>query len=283
MTRITLRVNRQQVQAEVEPRTSLADFLRGQQNLTGTHLGCEHGVCGACTVLINGVPARSCIAYAVAQDGADVRTVEGFEDDAVMSKLRETFHQEHALQCGYCTPGMLVTARDIVTRLAGADEKRIRVELAGNLCRCTGYQGIVNAIQRAMRELPAESRVAHPAAAPAPAFRTFTARASAPQRSQAPRWRKAGRASPTVSRSRCPRRRYGANSPMSRALPDVCRGPNSGRRTQAIWRANYASPSGRSRRRSLAPRPWSATRPAGPESCAGPAATGAAHPGPRDR
>ncbi len=183
MTRITLKVNGRQVQADVEPRTSLADFLRGHENLTGTHLGCEHGVCGACTVLLNGVPARSCIAFAVAQDGAEVRTVEGFEDDAVMAKLRETFHLEHALQCGYCTPGMLITARDVVTRLASADEERIRVELAGNLCRCTGYQGIVNAIQRAMRELPAESRVAQ-AQAPvavlaATRFRPFTAKAAA--------------------------------------------------------------------------------------------------------
>ena len=189
MTRITLGVNGRQVQADVEPRTSLADFLRGHENLTGTHLGCEHGVCGACTVLLNGVPARSCIAFAVAQDGAEVRTVEGFEDDAVMAKLRETFHLEHALQCGYCTPGMLVTARDIVARFADADEKRIRIELAGNLCRCTGYQGIVNAIQRAMRELPAESRVAQaqaPVAVPAaPPFRTFTARTAAPRQAAA--------------------------------------------------------------------------------------------------
>ena len=133
--------------AEVEPRLQLAEFLREQLLLTGTHLGCEHGVCGACTVEIDGAPARSCIAYAVACDGAHVRTIEGFDDDPVMAALREAFSAEHALQCGYCTPGMLITARDIVLRLPAANEARIREELAGNLCRCTGYVGIVRAIQ----------------------------------------------------------------------------------------------------------------------------------------
>ena len=117
MTRIALTLNGKPVEAEVEPRTSLADFLRLAQRLTGTHLGCEHGVCGACTVMIDGAPARSCIAFAIALEGRDVRTVEGFEDDPVMAKLRQAFHEEHALQCGFCTSGMLITARDIVTRL----------------------------------------------------------------------------------------------------------------------------------------------------------------------
>src|SRR5688572_13015606 len=145
--RIALTVNGRPAEADVAPRTSLADFLREHLMLTGTHLGCEHGVCGACTVEMNGAPARSCIAYAVACDGAEVRTIEGYDDDAVMHDLREAFSAEHALQCGYCTPGMLVTARDIVMRLPEADEARIRKELAGNLCRCTGYVGIVRAIQ----------------------------------------------------------------------------------------------------------------------------------------
>ncbi len=118
MSKITLTVNGRPVTAEVEPRTHLADFLREQQSLTGTNLGCEHGVCGACTIEIDGAPARSCIAYAAACDGAAVRTIEGFDDDPVMAQLREAFTAEHALQCGYCTPGMLVTARDIVTRRA---------------------------------------------------------------------------------------------------------------------------------------------------------------------
>src|SRR5438045_6098698 len=147
---IELTVNGQTVRAEVEPRLQLADFLRDHLLLTGTHLGCEHGVCGACTVEIDGAPARSCIAYAAACNGADVRTIEGYDDDEVMAGLREAFAAEHALQCGYCTPGMLVTARDIVLRLPNADEARIRKELSGNLCRCTGYMGIVRAIQRVL-------------------------------------------------------------------------------------------------------------------------------------
>ena len=147
---IALTVNGARVEADVEPRTHLADFLREQLNLTGTNLGCEHGVCGACTLEIDGAPARSCITYAVACEGAAIRTIEGFDDDPVMAQLREAFTAEHALQCGYCTPGMLMTARDIVTRLPEADEARIRKELAGNLCRCTGYMGIVAAIQRVL-------------------------------------------------------------------------------------------------------------------------------------
>ena len=147
---IALTVNGQRIEAQVEPRTHLADFLRESQGLTGTNLGCEHGVCGACTIEIDGAPSRSCITYAVACDGATVNTIEGFDDDPVMAQLREAFTAEHALQCGYCTPGMLVTARDIVTRLPDADEARIRKELSGNLCRCTGYMGIVSAIKRVL-------------------------------------------------------------------------------------------------------------------------------------
>ncbi|MFI5023365.1 MAG: 2Fe-2S iron-sulfur cluster-binding protein [Alphaproteobacteria bacterium] len=186
MTRIALTLNGKPVEAEVEPRTSLADFLRLAQRLTGTHLGCEHGVCGACTVMIDGAPARSCIAFAIALEGRDVRTVEGFEDDPVMAKLREAFHEEHALQCGFCTAGMLITARDIVTRLATADEKRIRTELAGNLCRCTGYMGIVNALLRVLREMPVEARLGKtsaplvPAAAAAKPFESFAAKPDVP-------------------------------------------------------------------------------------------------------
>jgi len=146
MTEISLTVNGKTVSADVEPRTHLADFLKDHLRLTGTHLGCEHGVCGACTVLIGGAPARSCITYAVACDGLEVRTIEGFEDDPVMTELREAFSREHGLQCGFCTPGMLIASRDIVQRLPRADEQRIRVELSVNLCRCTGYLGIVKAV-----------------------------------------------------------------------------------------------------------------------------------------
>jgi carbon-monoxide dehydrogenase small subunit len=134
------------ITAPAEPRTHLADFLRETQLLTGTHLGCEHGVCGACTLLIDGAPARSCITYAIACEGAEVTTIEGLDDDEVTGELRAAFSREHGLQCGYCTPGMLMTARDIVTRLPDADERRVRLELSGNLCRCTGYVGIVRAI-----------------------------------------------------------------------------------------------------------------------------------------
>ena len=143
---ITLTVNGVSQAVEAEPRTHLADLLREQLLLTGTHIGCEHGVCGACTVELDGAPARACITYAGACDGASVRSIEGFAEDPVMAQLREAFSAEHALQCGYCTPGMLVTARDIVLRLPDADEARVREELAGNLCRCTGYRGIVRAI-----------------------------------------------------------------------------------------------------------------------------------------
>jgi carbon-monoxide dehydrogenase small subunit len=155
MTAVSLTVNGQAVRADIAPRTHLADFLREQRVLTGTHLGCEHGVCGACTLLIDDAPARSCIAFAAALDGASVTTIEGLEHDPVMVALRAAFTAEHALQCGYCTPGMLVTARDIVLRLPDADEARIRLELSGNLCRCTGYAGIVRAIRRVLRERPA--------------------------------------------------------------------------------------------------------------------------------
>src|SRR4051812_26140436 len=177
---ISLTVNGEKVQALAEPRTHLGDFLREDQRLTGTHLGCEHGVCGACTVLIDGAPARSCIAYAVACEGREVRTIEGFEEDAVMKQLRVAFNREHALQCGFCTPGMLIAARDLVLRVPDADEARVRIEMSGNLCRCTGYRGIVRAIlsvlelRRAGNDAVIESTAA-PAAA---AFKPFQASAA---------------------------------------------------------------------------------------------------------
>ncbi len=149
---VSMTVNGRRVEVRAEPREHLADILRRDLLLTGTHLGCEHGVCGACTVELDGAPARSCIAFAGACDGAVIRTIEGFDDDPVMAQLREAFSAEHALQCGYCTPGMLITARAIVVRLPDADEARVREELAGNLCRCTGYRGIVRAILRVLAE-----------------------------------------------------------------------------------------------------------------------------------
>ena len=181
MQPISLTVNGEKVQALAEPRTHLGDFLREDQRLTGTHLGCEHGICGACTVLIDGEPARSCIAYAVACEGREVRTIEGFGDDAVMAQLRKAFNQEHALQCGFCTPGMLIAARDLVMRVPEADEARVRVEMSGNLCRCTGYRGIVRAILSVLelRRVANDSSI-EPAAPAAPAaFTPFQASAPA--------------------------------------------------------------------------------------------------------
>jgi len=189
MTRIALTVNDVPIQADVEPRTSIADFLRRFQFLTGTHLGCEHGVCGACTIMLDNEPARSCISLAVALHGAKIRTIEGFESDPAMAALRVAFREEHALQCGFCTSGMLISAHDIVSRFAEPDEKRIRAELAGNICRCTGYVGIVNAIQRVIRELPPTERLRRspkrqglePRGLTGP-FQTFVAKRSEPQK-----------------------------------------------------------------------------------------------------
>jgi aerobic carbon-monoxide dehydrogenase small subunit len=147
VNQISLTLNGKSVQSAVEPRTNLADFLRDGRDLTGTHLGCEHGVCGACTIVVDGMPVRSCITLATACDGADVATIEAFDHDEIMVELRDAFKREHALQCGYCTPGMLISARDIVIRSPDADEKAIRIAMSGNLCRCTGYVGIIRAIR----------------------------------------------------------------------------------------------------------------------------------------
>ena len=143
---VELTVNGRSIRTRVEPRMHLADLVRDKLDLTGTHLGCEHGVCGACTVLLDGEPARACLTFAGACEGSAVTTIEGLDDDEIAGELRAAFNREHALQCGYCTPGMLVAARDLVLRLPEADERRIRAGLSGNLCRCTGYVGIVRAV-----------------------------------------------------------------------------------------------------------------------------------------
>ena len=140
-------VNGRLHRAAVSPRTSLADFLRDDIGLTGTHLGCEHGICGACTVLINGQISRSCITYAVTCAGATVETIEGLDDDPLMGELRRTFSEEHALQCGYCTSGMLLASQALLTRNPDSSEEEIRRGLAGNLCMCTGYTQIVDAVK----------------------------------------------------------------------------------------------------------------------------------------
>ncbi|GAA3707753.1 2Fe-2S iron-sulfur cluster-binding protein [Oceanisphaera sediminis] len=143
---VSLEVNGHSFTTAAEDRISVADVLREKMDLTGTHLGCEQGVCGACTVEINGVPSRSCITFAKSCQGAKVRTIEGYDDDPIMAALRDAFSEHHALQCGFCTPGMLVSSYDIVKRGEASTEEQVRVALSGNLCRCTGYQGIVNAV-----------------------------------------------------------------------------------------------------------------------------------------
>jgi len=153
MSQVRLTVNGKTVADDVPPRLSLADFLRERRNLTGTHLGCEHGVCGACTVLVDGEPARSCLMLAVACDGREVQTVEGLDKDRIATALREAFKQHHGLQCGFCTPGMLITARDLISRNVATSEREIRKGLSGNICRCTGYTNIVTAIGHAAKAL----------------------------------------------------------------------------------------------------------------------------------
>lgn len=147
MNMVNLTLNGKPAEAECEPRTHLADFIRDTHNLTGTHIGCEHGVCGACTVLVDGVPTRSCITFAASCERAAVTTVEGLDSDEIATELRTAFSREHGLQCGYCTPGMLISARDVVMRMQNPTEHDIRVVMSGNLCRCTGYVGIIRAIQ----------------------------------------------------------------------------------------------------------------------------------------
>tara|TARA_R110000851_G_scaffold73980_2_gene163296 strand:+ start:59945 stop:61165 length:1221 start_codon:yes stop_codon:yes gene_type:complete len=156
MTTISLTVNgKKHDNVQVEPRTHLGDVLRESLSLTGTHLGCEHGVCGACTVFVDGVPTRSCISLAVACDNAEVVTIEGMNDE-VMEALRTAFSTEHGLQCGFCTPGMLASAHDVVMRMPNATEQDIRYAMSGNLCRCTGYVGIVKAIQSVIEKRRAQ-------------------------------------------------------------------------------------------------------------------------------
>lgn len=176
--RISLTVNGETHDVSAPPRTQLAEVLRDVLDLTGTHLGCEQGVCGACTVMLDGRPVRSCITFVNTCDGARIETIEGHRDDPVMDRLREAFSRHHALQCGFCTPGMLATGRDILSRHADPDERTIRTELSGNLCRCTGYVGIVRAIQdvAAQEDLDRSAPKAVPprnATAPA-AFTPFT-------------------------------------------------------------------------------------------------------------
>jgi carbon-monoxide dehydrogenase small subunit len=149
---VNLTVNGTAYSLAVEPRRLLADVVRDELGLTGTHLGCEQGSCGACTVLMNGVPVRSCLVFAVAADGQDIVTVEGLGQGEALHPVQTAFIAHHALQCGFCTPGFLVTAAWLVEHEPGLTRDEIRERLSGNLCRCTGYEQIVDAVEAAMKE-----------------------------------------------------------------------------------------------------------------------------------
>ena len=148
---ITLSVNGESVTRHVSVRQNLVDFLREELELTGTHYGCEHGVCGACTVLVNGDIVRGCLVLAVQCVGARVDTIEGLSDSGALAALQRAFHERNALQCGFCTPGMLLTAADLVARNPTSSREEIRSHLSGNYCRCTGYQAIVDAVEAVCR------------------------------------------------------------------------------------------------------------------------------------
>jgi carbon-monoxide dehydrogenase small subunit len=158
MMDITVELNGAKVTHDVEPRQTLADFLRERCGLTATHLGCEHGACGACTVLVDEQAARSCLHLAVMCDGRSIRTLEGLRNTPDMEVLRRHFHECHALQCGFCTPGMLIMALDILRRVPAPDAETVRHALSGQICRCTGYAGIVKAIVAAGQEFAQRGR-----------------------------------------------------------------------------------------------------------------------------
>jgi aerobic carbon-monoxide dehydrogenase small subunit len=149
MAQIAIKVNGKLRKANVEPRMLLVHFLREQLNLTGTHVGCDTSQCGACTVLVDGRSAKSCTVFAVQADGSEVTTIEGLAKDGQLHALQEGFWEEHGLQCGYCTPGMIMSAVNLLNNTPNPSEDQIRAGIAGNFCRCTGYQHIVNAIQHA--------------------------------------------------------------------------------------------------------------------------------------
>ena len=155
--RITFRVNGKEVAVEVEARTSLADCLRHELRLTGTHVGCEHGVCGACTVMVDGAAMRSCLMLAVQAEGRDITTVEALARDGELSPLQAAFRKHHALQCGFCTAGILVTAEALLREEPNASEERIREVLSGNICRCTGYIPIIEAVLEARAAYSADT------------------------------------------------------------------------------------------------------------------------------
>jgi aerobic-type carbon monoxide dehydrogenase small subunit (CoxS/CutS family) len=154
-TTVTVEINGQAYEREVEPRLLLSDFIRHEAGLTGTHVGCEHGVCGACTVQIDGEPMRSCLMFAIQAQGRSVRTVEALNEgmDGALHPLQQAFHECHGLQCGFCTPGFLMSMEPLLGDAADWDDRQIREALAGNLCRCTGYQNIVASVKLAAERM----------------------------------------------------------------------------------------------------------------------------------
>ena len=154
---VSVTINGEAREGRVEPRLLLSDFIRHEVGLTGTHVGCEHGVCGACTVLLDGAPVRSCLMFAVQADGASVETVESLADGETLHPLQEAFRREHGLQCGYCTPGILMALKPFLAASPAPSDAEIRRALSGNLCRCTGYQQIVAAVRRAAATLRGEA------------------------------------------------------------------------------------------------------------------------------
>jgi aerobic-type carbon monoxide dehydrogenase small subunit (CoxS/CutS family) len=163
---ITATVNGQAVTRDVHARTHLIDFLRDDLELTGSHVGCEHGVCGACSIRVDGKVVRGCLTLAVQVDGKRVDTIEGLSDTGELAEIQAAFHRHNALQCGYCTPGMLVTAKDLIDTMPDANRDQIREYLSGNYCRCTGYQAIVDAIESVLiaHRQPASSSLSSVAA-----------------------------------------------------------------------------------------------------------------------
>ena len=154
---VTITVNGRQETGMAAPRLLLSDFLRQQLGLTGVHVGCEHGVCGACTVLLDGVPVRSCLMFAVQISDAEITTIEGLVEGDAMHPMQEAFRRNHGLQCGFCTPGMVLTSIDLLRRDPHPDANTVREALSGNLCRCTGYEGIVAAVLDAATTMNAKS------------------------------------------------------------------------------------------------------------------------------
>jgi aerobic carbon-monoxide dehydrogenase small subunit len=156
MSEITVTVNGQPRTAEVEPRLLLVHFLRGRLGLTGTHVGCDTTSCGACTVLLDGLPIKSCTYFAVQADGREVTTVEGLASNGQLHPIQQGFHEEHGLQCGFCTPGMMLVSKALLEEIPDPTEEQIRWAISGNVCRCTGYQNIVKAVQWAAGQMQGE-------------------------------------------------------------------------------------------------------------------------------